>query len=67
MAGYESVGAPVSDELFRERIVLFRSLSLASTALHACRQLKQRRLNLALFLLSLPTPTALSRTGKAYS
>ena len=55
VAGYgESAGVPVGDESFRERIALFRSLSLASTALHACRQLKQRRLNLALSLSVCP-------------
>ena len=56
VSGYsESPGVAGDDESLRERIGLFRSLSLASTALHACRQLKQRRLNLALSLLSLPT------------
>jgi Phosphotransferase enzyme family len=62
LAGYgDSVGVTVIDQSFLERIALFRSLSLASTALHACRQLKERRLSLALSLLS----TADYRTGKA--
>ena len=52
VAGYtDSAGVPVTDESFLDRIDLFRSLSLASTALHACRQLKERRLSLALSLL----------------
>jgi Phosphotransferase enzyme family len=36
------------------RIEIHRALSLARTALHACRQLKQRRLTLALSLLESP-------------
>jgi hypothetical protein len=61
VAGYaDSVGVTVDESLFG-RIALFRSLSLASTALHACRQLKERRLVLALSLLS----TANDPTGKA--
>jgi hypothetical protein len=67
VAGYtDSAGVPVTDE-FLDRIDLFRSLSLASTALHACRQLKERRLSLAMSLLSPPTVTVHHRTGKAYS
>ena len=31
-----------STQSFLDRVALFRSLSLASTALHACRQLKER-------------------------
>ena len=62
LAGYgDSEGVPVIDQPFLERIALFRSLSLASTALHACRQLKERRLSLALSLLG----TADYPTGKA--
>ena len=62
LAGYgDSVGVTVIDQPFLERIALFRSLSLASTALHACRQLKEHRLSLALSLLG----TADYRTGKA--
>jgi Ser/Thr protein kinase RdoA (MazF antagonist) len=62
VAGYAgSVGVAAADERFRERIALFRSLSLASTALRACRQLKERRLSLALSLLS----TSNDPTGKA--
>ena len=51
----EAMGRSVSDRSFVQRVALFRSLSLASTALHACRQLKERRLSLALSLLS-PAP-----------
>jgi hypothetical protein len=62
LAGYgDSVGVPALDQQCLERIALFRSLSLASTALHACRQLKERRLSLALSLLR----TADYRIGKA--
>ena len=68
VAGYaEATGIPVLDDSFLERIAVFRSLSLAVTALHACRQLKERRLSLALSLLRLPTRTAHHWTGKAYS
>ena len=56
MAAYgEAIGPGVSDRSFLKRVALFRSFSLASTALHACRQLKERRLSLALSLLS-PVP-----------
>ncbi len=62
VAGYtDSAGVPITDESFLDRVDLFRSLSLASTALHACRQLKERRLSLALSLLS----TVNDPTGKA--
>jgi aminoglycoside phosphotransferase (APT) family kinase protein len=40
-----------ADRTLGRRIALYRSLSLARTALHACRQLKDDRLNLALLLL----------------
>jgi len=53
VSGYsDSAGVSVMDRQFLDRIARFRSLSLASTALHACRQLKERRLSLALSLLS---------------
>jgi aminoglycoside phosphotransferase (APT) family kinase protein len=40
-----------ADRTLTRRIAIYRSLSLARTALHACRQLKDERLNLALLLL----------------
>lgn len=51
--GYLDVtaGSRPLDRTLRRRIDLYRSLSLARTALHACRQLKDDRLNLALLLL----------------
>ena len=62
LTGYAgSLGITVTDQPSLDRIAGFRSLSLASTALHACRQLKERRLHLALSLLS----TGNDRTGKA--
>jgi hypothetical protein len=66
LAGYADA-APhlVADEPFFGRVAAFRSLSLASTALHACRQLKERRMRLALSLLDLSTSTAHYRPGKA--
>ncbi len=53
MDGYrEAMGRGISDRPFLERVSVFRGVSLASTALHACRQLKERRMSLALSLLS---------------
>jgi Ser/Thr protein kinase RdoA (MazF antagonist) len=61
VAGYgDVVGVAALDEPFLARVALFRSWSLAVTALHACRSLKDRRLWIALSLL----PTANNRTGK---
>ena len=52
LAGYgDAVGAAAIDQQLQRRIALFRSASLVLTALHACRQLKERRMNLALSLL----------------
>ena len=53
LAGYRDVfGVAGVDQSLLGRAALFRSMSLASTALHACRQLKERRMSLALSLLS---------------
>ena len=66
VAGYaDSAPVLVTGEPFLRRIAVFRSLSLASTALHACRQLKERRMRLALSLLDQSTRTAHYRPGKA--
>ena len=52
LAGYRDVvGVAGVDQSLLGRVALFRSMSLASTALHACRQLKERRMSLALSLL----------------
>jgi aminoglycoside phosphotransferase (APT) family kinase protein len=58
---HEGSGAKVHGErsLLR-RVAAYRALSLAMTALHACRQLKDRRLSLALSMLQ----TADHWTGK---
>jgi Ser/Thr protein kinase RdoA (MazF antagonist) len=67
LAGYaDSAALPDPGEPFLRRVDAFRSLSLASTALHACRQLKERRMRLALSLLDLSTSTAHYRPGKAF-
>jgi aminoglycoside phosphotransferase (APT) family kinase protein len=62
LAGYgESMAGAVDDDRFVEQVARFRSWSLATTALHACRQLKQSRLDLALSLLR----TSIDPTRKA--
>jgi hypothetical protein len=53
LGGYgEPTGRKVHDQPFLRRIAVFRTIALAFSALHACRQLKEHRLNLALSLLS---------------
>ena len=66
LSGYnDALDLSVVEEPFWSRVSLFRALSLASTALHACRQLKQRRADLALALLSAADHNTDHLTGKA--
>lgn len=58
LAAYERWADRPADEGFLARVDVFRKVALAISALHACRQLKERRLELALSLLEHdPDPT----------
>jgi aminoglycoside phosphotransferase (APT) family kinase protein len=64
LAGYgDVVGAAATDQHLHRRVARYRWASLALTALHACRQLKQPRMNLALSLLD----TAVNRMERTTS
>jgi len=68
LSGYRQVAPGALDDALLDRVDGFRTLALARSALHACRQLKDRRFELAASLLdttartpfgSRPAPTAL--------
>lgn len=60
LGAYEASTRRRTDPALVVRVDSFRAVALAVTALHACRQLKERRLDLALSLLS--TTSAIAPT-----